>query len=310
MSRTAEFIALFRALESYRRPAEARLFEDPLAYGFLPGSLRLVVWLSRVPLAGRLVPWFIDRRWRGARTAAVARTRLIDDTLRQALADVRQVVLLGSGFDSRPYRIEGMSSVRVFEVDHATMLDRKRVRLASELGALPPNVTFVAVDFDRQELAWALESSGFDPKLPAFVIWEGVTGYLTQEGIDSTLRSLAKACPGTLVIFTYLDRRVIEAPEEYAGGRRLAATVRSVGEPWKFGFEPGELRPYLAERGLALLDDVGANEFRARYMGPARRNTKGYDFYRAALAEVGARKSVGRAIKMGGGPSGSAAPAT
>ena len=76
------------------------------------------------------------------------------------------------------------------------------------------------MDFDQQELARALESSGFDPKLPAFVIWEGVTGYLTREGIDATLRSLAKAAPGTLVIFTYLDRRVIEAPEEYEGGRR------------------------------------------------------------------------------------------
>jgi methyltransferase (TIGR00027 family) len=290
-SRTAEFMALFRALESYRRPAEARLFEDPLAYGFLRRSLRLVVRLSQVPLAGRIVPWFIDRRWPGARTAAVARTRLIDDTLGQALAEVRQVVLLGSGFDSRPYRIQGMSSVRVFEVDHATTLDRKRSLLARWLGAPPPNVTFVAVDFDREELSRALESSGFDSQLPAFVIWEGVTSYLTQEGVDSTLRSLAKSAPGTRVLFTYLDRRVIEAPEEYEGGRRLAAIVRSVGEPWKFGFEPGELRPYLAERGLVLLDDVGAHEFRARYMGPERRNTKGYEFYRAALAEVGAKKA-------------------
>jgi methyltransferase (TIGR00027 family) len=287
-SRTAEFMALFRALESYRRPAQARLFEDPLAYGFLPRSLQLVVWLSRVPLAGRIVPWFIDRRWPGARTAAVGRTRLIDDTLRQALGKVRQVVVLGSGFDSRAYRIEGMSSMRVFEIDHATTLDRKQARLARGLGAPPPNVTFVAVDFDRQELARTLEASGFDPKLPAFVIWEGVTGYLTQEGVDSTLRSLAKGAPGTLVLFTYLDRRVIEAPEEYEGGRRLAATVRSVGEPWKFGFEQGELRQYLAERGLTLLNDVGADEFRARYMGPARRNTKGYAFYRVALAEVAA----------------------
>jgi methyltransferase (TIGR00027 family) len=159
------------------------------------------------------------------------------------------------------------------------------------LGAPPPNVTFVAVDFDRQELSRALDSSGFDPQQTAFVIWEGVTSYLSQEGIDSTLRSLARGAPGTLVLFTYLDRRVIEAPEEYEGGKRLAAIVRSVGEPWTFGFEPGELRQYLAERGLTLLDDVGADEFRARYMGPAGRSTKGYGFYRAALAEVGARTS-------------------
>ena len=34
-SRTAQFNALFRAMETARRPRRRRLFHDPLAHGFL-----------------------------------------------------------------------------------------------------------------------------------------------------------------------------------------------------------------------------------------------------------------------------------
>src|SRR2546428_13604788 len=101
-SRTAEFMALFRRLESVRRPASARLFDDPLARAFLRPSLRAVVGLARAPVAGSVVPWFIDRRWPGARSSGIARTRLIDDLLRDAVGQgIEQVVILGAGFDCR-----------------------------------------------------------------------------------------------------------------------------------------------------------------------------------------------------------------
>src|SRR5882724_1640816 len=83
-SRTAQYMALFRALES-ARPAARRLFEDRFARGFLPLGLRLVVALSRVPVVGDLAPAFIDHRWPGARTSGVARTRFIDDVVKVKL---------------------------------------------------------------------------------------------------------------------------------------------------------------------------------------------------------------------------------
>ena len=291
-------MALFRALESAKRPAGNRLFEDPLAYSFLRPSLRAVVHLSRVPAAGRIIPLYIDRRWPGARTAGIARTRLIDDAVRRALPEVAQVVLLGSGFDSRAYRMPGMGAVRVFEVDSPVMLDRKRQVVSRAIGALPDNVVFVPIDFEQRALEEALRDKGFDAAARAFVVWEGVTSYLTPDAIDATLRSItALAADGTAILFTYLDRRVLEAPQEFEGGTRLAAIVERVGEPWKFGFRPAEVAAYLSARGLSLVEDVGAEDVRARYMGGARRNTKGYEFYRVALAAVGPdRAESGRAL--------------
>lgn len=60
---------------------------------------------------------------RRARTSAIARTRLIDDVVSQALREgVRQLVILGAGFDCRIYRLSGVNSVAAFEVDHPATL--------------------------------------------------------------------------------------------------------------------------------------------------------------------------------------------
>src|SRR5208283_4259245 len=101
-SRTAEFMALFRALET-ARPAFRHLFKDRLARRFLSPSLRKVASFSRLPGFHNIFVGIIDGRWPGARTSGVSRTREIDDLTVEALSGgTKQVVLLGAGFDSRP----------------------------------------------------------------------------------------------------------------------------------------------------------------------------------------------------------------
>ena len=111
-SRTAEHMALFRALES-SRPKE-RLFDDPFAELFLRPPFRLLLLLARARPLRVLVDYSIDVAGPGARSSAIARTRLIDDTVRSALDDgVQQIVILGAGFDCRAYRMPGMERIRV-----------------------------------------------------------------------------------------------------------------------------------------------------------------------------------------------------
>jgi hypothetical protein len=69
-SRTVEYMALFRALES-AQPPRRRLFEDRCARLFLRPRLRTVAGLARLPLVGRLVPTLIDRAWPGARSSGM-----------------------------------------------------------------------------------------------------------------------------------------------------------------------------------------------------------------------------------------------
>ncbi|MFB9840509.1 hypothetical protein ACFFNX_51050, partial [Actinoallomurus acaciae] len=84
-SRTAQHVALFRALETVRRGP--RLFTDPYAAAALGPRYRLVAGLARLPGAGARIERYIDTRFPGGpRASAVVRTRLIDDRLGAALA--------------------------------------------------------------------------------------------------------------------------------------------------------------------------------------------------------------------------------
>jgi methyltransferase (TIGR00027 family) len=284
-------MALFRALETARRPAEARLFEDPLAAGFLGVRLRLLALAARLPSVLRRLEARIDARWPGARTSAIARTRLIDDLLREALADgLDQAVLLGAGFDSRAYRLAGIEAARVFEVDHPDTLARKKTRLMEILGRLPAHVSFVPVDFDRQDLAAALGAAGFRPDARSFFVWEGVTNYLSERAVDDTLRFVGETAPGSGLVFTYVHADVVSGAWASKDLAPLAATLRREGEAWTFGIDPAALPARLAARGLELVRDTGSVEYRSRYLGAAGTHLHGYEFYRAALARVPAHE--------------------
>ncbi len=43
---------------------------------------------------------------------------------------------------------------------------------------------------------------------------------------------------------------------------------------------------YLQERGLSLVVDLGACEYRKRYFGSVADDMRGYEFYHVAMAEV------------------------
>ena len=286
-SRTAEHNALFRALES-ALPESRRLFEDPLARTFLTWPFAVVTWLSVVPGFRELVPWLIDNRWPGVRPSVVARTRLIDDAITASLEEhTEQLVILGAGFDSRAYRLPGLRDIAVFEVDHPDTQTAKRKALVRVLSALPKHVRFVAIDFNERELESVMPAAGYHESARTFILWEGVTNYLTEAAVDTTLRWCAHASPGSLLLFTYVHRDVLTKPGAFIGTERLFASLAKVGEKLTFGIEPDKLREFLAKRGLFLESDVGAEEYRERYFKNAARKMRGHEFYRVALARVG-----------------------
>ncbi|HVU86911.1 MAG TPA: SAM-dependent methyltransferase [Pirellulales bacterium] len=285
-SRTAEYMALFRALESGRAPQD-RLFDDPFACEFLSPNLRRVVSAARLPVFGSWIPWLIDGRWPGARTSAVARTRFIDDRLIAALDEgMSQVVILGAGFDCRAYRLPQLSRTRVFEVDHPATQRAKRACLGRCFDALPGHVRFVAVDFNSQGLDVRLAEEGVSADTPTFWIWEGVTNYLSGEAVSATLDSMRTSAPRSRLVFTYVHRGALDGVAEFPGKAALQKTLAQAGEVWTFGLDPAELPEYLASRGFHLLEDVGSVDYRALYLPAVPRLLRGYEFYRIAVAET------------------------
>ena len=81
---------------------------------------------------------------------------------------------------------------------------------------------------------------------------------------------------------------MLDGSAQFEGAANTLATVRRAGEPYTFGFEPAELLPYLAKRNLTLIEDVGADAYRERYLTPRGRDAEPLSAYqRAALASVG-----------------------
>lgn len=285
-SKTAQFAALFRALE-YAFPKERRLFEDPLAIRFLSVDLQLFARLARIPMVGNLLLHLIDRTEPGARASGVARTRLIDDHLTHALSKgIQQVVILGSGYDCRAYRIPECQSIRVFEVDQSPTLSLKQTRLNKLLHQLPPNVIFVKTDLNIDRLEQTLIRCGYDKNLPAFFIWEGVTQYLTEQAVHQTLKFISNTAPGSFLVFTYVHKQAIDSWLSGNKKRLIRQFVKRIGEPWIFGFLPEELPSLLRSYGLELIEDVDSMVFRKRYMNPRTPHINKYCFYRAALTCV------------------------
>lgn len=286
-SRTAEYNALFRALES-SRPESRRLFADPLARAFLSWPLALVDRLAMVPGLGELVPRFIDHRWPGVRTSVVARTRLIDDAIAAALGEhIEQLVILGAGFDSRAYRLPGLRGITVFEVDHPDTRTSKRAALERARAVAAQHVRYVAIDFNQPDLESVMAAAGYRETARTFILWEGVTNYLTEAAVDTTLRWCARASPGSLLLFTYVHRDVLTRPAAFIGTERLFASLAKFGETLTFGIDPSELPEFLARRGMTVERDIGAAEYRELYFKDAARTMRGHEFYRVALARIG-----------------------
>jgi len=218
-SRTAEQNAAFRAAESARPPG-VRLLNDPYAARLLPPGLRILAWISSVPMVGGGLNWFVDTRWPGARSSIIARTRLIDEWLCAAMrVGLEQVVLLGAGFDSRAWRLPAVAHARVFEVDHPSTSAEKRRRLAN-LGTDRAHVRFVPVDFDRQMPADGLAQAGFDSSQRAIVIWDGVTNYLQPEAVDAITSRVGGLAEGGQFIFTYIHSGVWHCQVYVSGTRK------------------------------------------------------------------------------------------
>lgn len=284
-SRTAEYMAFFRALETLEPPAR-RLFTDPYAFPLLSGPLRMFARLARFPLMGLFVRGILEFGWPYTRSSGVVRTRAIDDLVKDAVASgAHQLILLGAGFDSRAYRLPGIQKIAVFEVDHPATQQAKRERLATFARPLPAHVRFLPVDFERDDLEAKLIDAGFHRGDPSVVVWEGVISYLSEPAVKSTFAGLSQMlAPASRLIFTYMDKRALDGSKPFPGAWRWRSWVRLNGEPFISGFDPETLAGTLRPFGFLLTSDACTEEIARHYCGPIGRNEPGSQAYRVALA--------------------------
>jgi methyltransferase (TIGR00027 family) len=204
---------------------------------------------------------------RGLEGEVLARSRYVEEALEARLsAGLAQVIVLGAGFDTTALRHAG-SRCRFFEVDHpATQADKRAI--LSRHPDLRANLTFVPVDFGKDDLADALLAAGFDSSRPALVSWLGVTMYLEQRVTMSTLVTLRRVlAPGSSVIFDAYPRREEIAFAErpmFAAARTLTAAQ---GEPMIGAFDSPAFAEAIADTGWRIVDVMKGDAMRRRWFG-------------------------------------------
>jgi methyltransferase (TIGR00027 family) len=262
-SETAMATATLRALAAHDERDEIR-GADTLAEIFLTEDRKASL---KDPAARQ---WVLKNRVApGAYEFMIARTAFFDHVVRDALLqNIPQIVLLGAGYDSRPYRFnELIQETRFFELDASPTQLRKREMLEQAGIPAPDSLVYVAVDFNRQDLRRVLPAAGFSREQKALFVWEGVSYYLPAQAVDGLLAAIKEiACPGSSIGFDYAALSA-EALNE-VGIRTLREHLKSnaPAEPTRFGIPQGKLEAFLAERGYTILEHLTASEMEARYL--------------------------------------------
>jgi methyltransferase (TIGR00027 family) len=253
-SRTAQRVAIRRA--AHQLLDQPRVLDDPLA-------LRIIGVEAADAL--RSNPKEDHAFSRAFRAFMAARSRYAEDELARAVAHgVGQYVVLGAGLDTFAYR-NPHAGLRVFEVDHPDTQAWKREQLQAAGIAIPPSLTFVPIDFEKQTLADGLGRAGFKAGVGAFFSWLGVTPYLTRDACMTTLSFIAEMPAGSGVVFDFaVDRALLNAGQRQALDA-LSERVARYGEPFQLFFDPEKLQDELKSLGFHRTEFLQGKEINARY---------------------------------------------
>jgi methyltransferase (TIGR00027 family) len=267
-SATATIMAFHRAMEMLYPEAE-RVCHDPLAIKFLPPD-----WVEVLQDRERLTALMGEKakQFPGVNGAIVSRVRFIDDTVKQALSDgLEQLVVFGAGYDSRAYRMDGIDGrVTVFELDDPATQQDKLAKLEAAIGKLPDHVRYIAMDIGRDSISGRLADNGYHADKKSLFILEGLVPYIPAESLTGLLGFIAGGARHALV-FDYLPPSVVDGTCERVEGRNMYREVIGHGETFRLGFNPGELDRLLRERGFDVLENVNAPDLRSRYFNGAAR---------------------------------------
>ena len=263
-SKTAETITMVRVGES-RRPEDERICYDPYAIRFI--SREVLEFATGNPEQYRAFVARNERLVPGAGNSIIARVKYFDDVVNSSIGDgLEQLVILGAGYDTRAYRIEGLKNVRIFEVDHPATQMRKVEKIREIFGSLPGHVTYVPVDIGVGTLDRRLLESGYDRSLKTLFLMEGLFMYLPPGTVDETLSFIAHNSPrGSAIIFDYIPRSVVDGTCELEAGKNWRKGVMDVGEPFLFGIKEGEIETFLTQRGFSKIRNVTSKDYRKAY---------------------------------------------
>lgn len=261
----AERVALVRYAELLR-PEDERLFTDRYVINFISPYL-----LSRSkddPAWFRNVMDQYDQMYPGIRNSVIARIRYFDDCVSDAIkSETEQIVLYGSGYDTRACRVGGITrNVITYEIDRQEILDNKKEIIFRIFGELPDTIRYIPGDLETDNPEENLIAGGYDPNKKTIHILEGLTMYLRPDIIDRILLYIHdNTGEGSLLLFDYYPKSLVDGTTGDPIAIRIRDRMNVAGEPALFGIPDDKLAEFLMERGFSLIRETGSKEIKQMY---------------------------------------------
>ncbi|KAL4856793.1 General transcription factor IIH subunit 2 [Chlorella vulgaris] len=263
---SGKLIAAWRALESMEPRA---LFIDAFA-GALAGTeaVREALSLARPYLSPGSAQHVEQRRFCFSNVAS--RVWWFDRQLEAALGASaggassrapRQVVVLGAGMDSRPWRMKLPAGVRWLEADLPSVASAKREQL-EQLGAgFEPGqacshplraASWAIMPADLSQPGWtkALIEAGLDCNQPIVWVAEGLLMYLSNDQVTALLREMAEVSPSgsRLILHQTTDELLTLTQQGPDAAPAYAPFPPELVATWKSSFPSAANRAELAAR--------------------------------------------------------------
>jgi methyltransferase (TIGR00027 family) len=251
-SETAMITASLRALSNYEKCDKINC-HDFFAEYWLPEERKsLLQTEGSREIIKRSIP-------KGMYEYVIARTKYFDDNYVQALQnEIEQIVFLGAGYDSRPYRFSNLiKNTKIFELDtKPTQLNK--LSLLQKNGIAPHrNISFVSVDFERDDFLVVMSEKGFDKSKQTLFLWEGVTFYLSYHAVIRMLRILKEnSIAGCQLCFDFQTTH---------DNKDLIKTELK-DETIKFGIPFGEIDNFVKDNGYTLIEHINSNDMEKRFL--------------------------------------------
>ncbi|CAK0775047.1 hypothetical protein CVIRNUC_004228 [Coccomyxa viridis] len=196
----------------------------------------------------------------------------------RASHDTFQIVILGAGLDTRPWRLDLGSGVSVYDIDQPDMTNFKKDRLSAvdaQLQMDKKNHRFplriggwkgVPLDLTGPWLPGLLQS-GLSTDVPSVWVAEGLFYYMDQEAGSALLRTMASAStPDSMLIMTHLNHALFTASQRFIADREFPTDekIKTFYSSWKSGM-PEDVSGYLASNGWRVESQQLMSEIHKEY---------------------------------------------
>lgn len=211
------------------------------------------------------------------RSHIAIRTRALDDLVAEEMeamlpSDLIQVVSLGAGMCTRPWRLPAPDAEVVwFEVDRPDSM-RLKTALAAKQGVQPSVGSYRAIGIDFSDpsasLTRGLEENGFDPQAATIFVMEGMLPYLEYSDVEQLAEELNELAEGKVrIVMTMINEGFLQelhhptqaTQQKYPGTNEVGTLFASSWE--------GGVQTIFEDAGWSLESIISREDYAKKNLG-------------------------------------------